>query len=101
MANKASEYVLTLKEEMIKQSNKWKHINLKYDFNEAINKLLDEQNQFTWITSIFQLRNIKYLKEFHMMKFIKSDIGNLKALNERNVKNPINAVLIIQMESMK
>ena len=93
MTEKASDYALTIngRYDDTEQLN-GNDINLKYDFNDGINKLLEEQNPFTWIKSIFSSNKytitdgISYDDEL-----LKQILGNLNCLNESNVKEPINA----------
>ena len=95
MANKANEYVLTLEERNDKtETISGEAINLKYDFTEAINNILDEQNPFLWIASIFQHKNYDVSEGVsYDESLLNQAIGNLEALNESNVTNPVNASL--------
>ena len=95
MANKANEYVLTLEERNDKtETISGEAINLKYDFTEAINNILDEQNPFLWIASIFQHKDYNVSEGVsYDESLLNQAIGNLEALNENNVTNPVNATL--------
>lgn len=95
MAEKADNYVLTIKErEDNTEELNGKDINLKYDFTNGINELLENQNPFLWIKSIFVsnkytvTEGISYDEEL-----LKQFLGNLNCLDESNVKEPVSAYI--------
>ena len=95
MAEKANNYILTIKErdENSEELN-GKDINLKYDFTNGINELLEEQNPFLWIKSIFVsnkytiTEGVSYDEEL-----LKQFLGNLNCFDESNVKEPVSAYI--------
>ena len=95
MAEKADNYILTIKErdENSEELN-GKDINLKYDFTNGINELLEEQNPFLWIKSIFVSNKytitdgVSYDEEL-----LKQFLGNLNCFDESNVKAPVSAYI--------
>ena len=95
MANKANEYVLTLEErDNQTETISGEAINLKYDFTEAINNILDEQNPFLWIASIFQHKDYDVSEGVsYDESLLKQAIGNLNVLNDSSTSNPVNAKL--------
>ena len=54
MTEKASDYVLTINERHDNTEQlSGAEISLEYDFNNEISRLLEEQNPFLWIKSMF------------------------------------------------
>ncbi len=95
MAEKADNYILTIKErdENSEELN-GKDINLKYDFTNGINELLEEQNPFLWIKSIFVSNNYTITEGVsYDEELLKQFLGNLNCFNESNVKEPVSAYI--------
>ena len=84
-------YILTIKErDDNSEELNGKDINLKYDFTNGINELLEEQNPFLWIKSIFVsnkytiTEGVSYDEEL-----LKQFLGNLNCFDESNVKRAL------------
>ena len=95
MTEKASDYVLTINErnDNTEQLN-GSDINLKYDFNNEITQLLEEQNPFLWIKSIFGSNKYTITDGISYDEvLLKQILENLNCLNESNVKEPVNAYI--------
>ena len=95
MTQKANDYVLTISErdDNSEQLN-GADISLKYDFNNEINQLLEEQNPFLWIKSIFASNEYTITDGIYYDEvLLKQILGNLNCLNESNVKEPVNAYI--------
>lgn len=95
MAVKADEYSLTIKERNnITENINGADISLKYDFTNGINEILENQNPFLWVKSIFKnnkntiVNGISYDEAL-----LKQIIGNLNAFNEENINDPVNAYI--------
>lgn len=95
MAAKAGEYSLTIKERNdITENINGTDISLKYDFTSGINEILEAQNPFLWIKSIFKgaentiVDGISYDEAL-----LKQIIGNLNCFNEENINDPVNAYI--------
>lgn len=95
MSRKAQEYSLTIEgrnnatEEIVGAD-----IDLSYDFSEDINKILNNQNEFMWIKSIFKKNenNITDGISYDEIK-LKQVIGNLDCINESIIQPPVNAYI--------
>ena len=95
MTEKASDYVLTINErdDNTEQLN-GADISLKYDFNNEITQLLEEQNPFLWIKSIFGSNKNTITDGISYDEvLLKQILENLNCLNESNVKEPVNAYI--------
>lgn len=95
MAEKADNYILTIKgrDENSEELN-GKDINLKYDFTNGINELLEDQNPFLWIKSIFVSNNYTITEGVsYDEELLKQFLGNLNCFNESNVKEPVSAYI--------
>ena len=95
IAEKASDYILTIKErEGNTESLNGTDINLKYDFTNGINQLLENQNPFLWIKSIFVSNNYTITEGItYDETLLKQFLGNLNCLDESNVKDPVSAYI--------
>ena len=84
IAEKASDYILTIKErEGNTESLNGTDINLKYDFTNGINQLLENQNPFLWIKSIFVSNNYTITEGItYDETLLKQFLGNLNCLDE-------------------
>ena len=95
MSRKAQEYSLTIEgrnnatEEIVGAD-----IDVSYDFSEDINKILNNQNEFMWIKSIFKKNenNITDGISYDEIK-LKQVIGNLDCINESIIQPPVNAYI--------
>lgn len=95
IAEKADNYILTIKErDDNSEELSGKDINLKYDFTNGINKLLEEQNPFLWIKSIFVSNKYTITEGFsYDEELLKQFLGNLNCFDEANVKDPVSAYI--------
>ena len=95
MAQKASDYVLTINERDDKTEELiGTDISLNYNFSNSINELLDNQNPFLWVKYIF--KNNEYTITDGISYddvLLKQVLGNLQCLNEENMKDPVNAYI--------
>ena len=95
MTEKASDYVLTINErdDNTEQLN-GADISLKYDFNNEITQLLEEQNPFLWIKSMFSSNKYTMTDGIsYDESLLKQILGELNCLNESNVKDPVSAYI--------
>ena len=96
MSRKAQEYSLTIEgrnnatEEIVGAD-----IDVSYDFSEDINEILNNQNEFMWIKSIFKKNenNITDGISYDEIK-LKQVIGNLECIDESIIQPPVNAYII-------
>lgn len=95
MAAKASQYSLTIKERNnITENINGTDISLKYDFTDGINDILENQNPFLWIKSIFKnYKNTIVDGISYDEALLKQIIGNLNCFNEENINDPVNAYI--------
>ena len=95
MAQKASDYVLTISERNDNTEElKGTDISLNYDFSNGIDELLEKQNPFSWIKYMF--KNNEYTITDGISYddvLLKQVLGNLQCLNEENMKDPVNAYI--------
>lgn len=95
IADKASHYSLTIKDrEGNTEELKGTDINLKYDFDGEINKILEEQNPFLWIKYIF-VNNDHTITEgiSYDEELLNQFISSFNFLDEANVKAPVSAYI--------
>lgn len=90
---KANGYVLTIEERNdTTEKISGLDINLNYEFSNEINEILDNQNPFLWIGSIFRNSENNIVDGISYDEtLLKQAIGNLECLNESNVTAPVSA----------
>lgn len=95
MATEASGYELTIKERNdVTEQISGADISLKYDFSNGIDEILENQNPFLWIAAMFKNNEYTIVDGISYDEVIlKQIIGNLDALNESNVKDPVDAYI--------
>lgn len=93
MAERANSYILTINgRNDLTEQLKGTDINLKYEFNDLIDKLLEDQNPFMWIKSIVSGNNYTITDGVsYDEQLLKQIIGDLNCLNEENVTAPVSA----------
>ena len=95
MTEKASDYVLTINERHDNTEQlSGAEISLEYDFNNEISRLLEEQNPFLWIKSMFSSNKYTMTDGIsYDESLLKQILGELNCLNESNVKDPVSAYI--------
>lgn len=95
MIEKANNYILTIKERNDNSEEiNGKDINLKYDFSNGIDDLLESQNPFLWVKSIFASNNYTITEGIvYDEELLKQFIDNLNCFDESNVKEPVSACI--------
>ena len=95
ISEKANDYILKIKDrgdntEELNGSD----INLKYDFDSEINKILENQNPFLWIKYIF-VNNDHTITEgiSYDEELLNQVISSFNFLDEANVKAPVSAYI--------
>ncbi|MDQ0150914.1 peptidoglycan binding domain-containing protein [Eubacterium multiforme] len=92
MLSEASLYKLELEgRENMKGEINASNINLKYDLNEELYKLKDNENPFAWIIKVFTSKDYKLSKVVsYDENLLKKSLNNLSFFNEDNVVKPEN-----------
>lgn len=90
--SEASLYKLELEgRENMKGEINASNINLKYDLNEELYKLKDNENPFAWIIKVFTSKDYKLSKVVsYDENLLKKSLNNLSFFNEDNVVKPEN-----------
>lgn len=95
---KAGSYVLTLKErDGEEETISAKDIEITVNFDDSIEKKLEEQNPWLWFVDVFKAKNhtIEAAIQYDEQKLLE-EISALKAMNTTDADKPVDAYIICE-----